>query len=243
LNGKRTTLKALLSKCKRGDKVSCTISDPRFMGIFYEFESRGASVFPSLLAQSLSMSKVHQAVHYGDHMIPHTQVVFRKYHIQRVLRQYAEQNILKSVVKEDRGSMGLGNHPCWSLNELARTIAHVKKPPVVVQPMLENFREFRLLVFGDTVFAKEKINSDQIFWKNRIFGGVTKLITPSKQVVHFGRDMMKLGKFPWAYIDLLITDDDIFLSEINVSGSNAGLKEYKINKLKRKMTEEWLAND
>jgi hypothetical protein len=243
LNGKRTTLKALLSKCKRGDRVSCTISDPRFIGIFYEFESRGASVFPSLLAQSLSMSKVHQAVHYGDHMIPHTQVVFRKYHMQGVLRQYAEQNILKSVVKEDRGSMGLGNHPCWSLNELARTIAHVIKAPVVVQPMLEDFREFRLLVFGDTVVAKEKINSDRIFWKNRIFGGVTKVITPGKQVVQFGKDMMKLGRFPWAYIDLLVTDHDIFLSEINLSGSNAGLKEYKINKLKREMTEEWLAGD
>jgi hypothetical protein len=241
LNGSHTTMKGLLSKCQKGDKVSCAISHPRFMGIFHEVESRGAALFPPLLAQSLSLSKVHQALHYGDHMVPNTEVLFRRFHLQRVLRKYAEQNILRSVVKEDRGSMGLGNHPCWSLNELARTITHVAKPPIVIQPMLEDFREFRLLIFGDTVVAKEKINSDEIFWKNRIFGGVTKRITPSKQVVQFGTKMMKLGKFPWAYMDLLVTEADVFLSEINLSGSNAGVKEYNLNKLKREMTEEWLA--
>ena len=158
LNGSRTTMRELLSKCKKGDKVSCTISHPGFIGIFHEIESRGALLFPPLIAQSLSLSKIHQALLYVDHMVPDTEVVFKKFHLQRVLRKYAKENILKSVVKEDRGSMGLGNHPCWSLNELARTITHVTKPPAVVQPMLENFREFRLLIFGETIVAKEKIN-------------------------------------------------------------------------------------
>jgi hypothetical protein len=174
-------------------------------------------------------------------MVPDTEVLFRKFHLQRVLRIYSEKNILNSVVKEDRGSMGLGNHPCWSLNELARTITHVATPPIVVQPMLENFREFRLLIFEDTIVAKEKTNSDKIFWKNRIYGGITKRITPSPQVVAFGQEMMKLGKFPWAYMDLLVTDDNIFLSEINLSGSNAGLKEYNLNRLKKEIAKEWLA--
>jgi hypothetical protein len=241
LNGRRTTIRELLSKCKKGDKVSCTISDPRFIGIFHEVESRGALLFPNLVAQSLSLSKVHQALHYVDHMVPNTEVLFRKFHLQRVLRKYAEKNILKSVVKEDRGSMGLGNHPCWSLNELARTITQVAKPPVVVQPMIEDFREFRLLIFGDTIVAKEKTNSDKIFWKNRIYGGVTKRITPSREVIAFGKEMMKLGKFPWAYMDLLVTNGNHFLSEINLSGSNAGLKEYNLNRMKKEMTGEWLA--
>jgi hypothetical protein len=234
-------MKELLSKCKKGDKVSCTISDPRFLGIFHEIESRGVLLFPNLAAQSLSLSKVHQALHYVDHMVPNTEVLFRKFHLQRALRKYAEEDILKSVVKEDRGSMGLGNHPCWSLNELAWTITHVAKPPVVVQPMLEDFREFRLLIFGKTIVAKEKINSDKIFWKNRIYGGVTKRITPSQEVIAFGKEMMKLGKFPWAYMDLLVTNDNIFLSEINLSGSNAGLKEYNLNRLKKEMAEAWQA--
>jgi hypothetical protein len=240
INGRRTTIKELLSKCKKGHKVSCTISHPRYLGIFHEVESRGAALFPPLLSQSLSLSKVHQALHYVDFMVPGTEVLFRKFHLQRVLRKYAEKNNLKSVVKEDRGSMGLGNHPCWSLNELARTITHMAAPPVVVQPMLEDFREFRLLVFGDMVVAKEKMNSDKIFWKNRIYGGVTKRITPSQEIVSFGKDMMKLGKFPWAYMDLLVIDDHIFLSEINLSGSNAGLKEYNLNGLKKEMTKKWL---
>ena len=92
-----------------------------------------------------------------------------------------------------------------------------------------------------TVVAKEKTNSDKIFWKNRIYGGVTKRISASQEVVAFGQEMMKLGKFPWAYMDLLITDDDIFLSEINLSGSNAGLKEYNLNRLKKEIAEAWLA--
>jgi hypothetical protein len=53
---------------------------------------------------------------------------------------------------------------------------------------------------------------------------------------------MQIGKFPWAYMDLFVTDDDIFLAEISLSGSNAGLKKYKLNKLKREMIEKWVAN-
>jgi len=241
LNGNHTTIRELLSKSKKGDRISCRIRNPRFIGIFYEIESRGTDIFPPLLSQSLSISKVHQALHYVDYIVPNTQVLFRRFHIQNILRKYAEKNILKAVVKEDRASMGMGVHPCWSLNELAWIIIHVIKPPIVVQPMLENFREFRLVILGDTIVAKEKINSDEIFWNNRIFGGVAKLITPSKEIVEFGKKMMHIGKFPWAYIDLLVTDDDIFLSEINLSGSNAGLKEYNLNNLKRKMIEKWLA--
>jgi len=241
LNGNRTTIRELLSKSKKGDRISCRIRNPRFIGIFYELESRGTDIFPPLLSQSMSMSKIHQALHYVDYTVPNTQVLYKMFHVQNVLRKYAEKNILKAVVKEDWASMGMGVHPCWSLNELARIMIHVIKPPIVVQPMLENFREFRLVILGDTIVAKEKINSDEIFWNSRIFGGVTKFTTPSKQIVESGKEMMHIGKFPWAYIDLFVTDDDIFLSEINLYGSNAGLKEYNLNSLKRKMIEKWLA--
>ena len=70
----------------------------------------------------------------------------------------------------------------------------------------------------------------RIFWNNRIFGGITKFITPGKDIVEFGKEMMSIGKFSWAYMDLLVTDDGIFLSEINLSGSNAGLKDYNLNR-------------
>ena len=241
LNGDRTTIKELLSKSKKGDRISCRIRNPRFMGIFHEIESRGAHIFPPLLSQSLSMSKVHQALHYPDYMVPNTQVLFRRFHVQDVLSKYVEIDILKAVVKEDWASMGMGVHPCLSLNDLAWKIVHMIKPPIVVQPMIEDFREFRLVILEDTILAKEKINSNQVFWNNRIFGGVTKLITPSKKIVEFAKEIMLIGKFPWAYVDLHVTDDDIFLSEINLYGSNAGLKEYHINSLKTKMIEKWVA--
>ena len=242
LNGQHATLTELLSKSKKGDKISCMITDPRCMGMFYELESRGADIFPPLLSQSLSLSKVHQALHFMDYMIPSTQVLFRTSNIHKLLRRYGERSIVKTVVKEDRGSMGMGGHPCWSLNELAWAIVHVTPFPVVVQPMLDDFREFRLVVMGETVVAKEKIGSDGLFWNNRIFGGVTKLIDPTKEMVEFGKEVMRIGKFPWAYIDLFVTDADTFVSEINLSGSNAGMKDYKLNTLKREMIERWLAD-
>ncbi|MGD9022929.1 MAG: hypothetical protein PVJ62_04030 [Deltaproteobacteria bacterium] len=186
------------------------------------------------------MSKAHQALHYRDHMVPNTRVVFTRSKAHTVLSEYAEKEITKSVVKEDRGAMGLGDYPCWSLNELARTIMHTAKPPVVIQPVLEDFKEIRLVILEDTIVAKEKSNSDKIFWKNRIFGGVTKIMTPGQEAVEFGKEMMKIGRFPWAYMDLFIAGGAIFLSEINLSGSNSGLKAYGLNKLKRKMIEKWL---
>lgn len=232
-------MRDLLSKSKKGDKISCRIKNPRFAGIFYEIESRGAEIFPPLLAQSLSMSKVHQALHYKDHMVPNTRVLFRTFNLQHVLRRYAKENVLNVVVKQDRESMGMGIHPCFSLNEFALTVIHRVKPPLVAQPMLEDFREFRLLICGDTIVAKEKVNSDRIFWNNRIFGGVTHFVAPSQRIVDFGKEMMKIGKFPWAYVDLFVVNDEVFLSEINLSGSNAGLKEYNLNRLKRQIFQEW----
>ena len=242
LNGNKTTIRGLLSKSKKGAKVSCRIGNPRFLGIFHEIESRGTDIFPPLLCQSLSLSKVHQALHYVDHMIPDTQVVFRKSHIQHILKNYGEKKILKTVVKEDRSAIGVGDHPCWSLNELARTMIYLAKPPVVVQPMLEAHREIRLLMFGDTIVAKEKTNDGNVFWRNRFFGGVAEIITPDENVVEFGKEMMQMGRFPWGYMDLFVTGDDIYLSEINLSGSNAGLKEYKLNKMKNRITIAWLSN-
>jgi ribosomal protein S6--L-glutamate ligase len=210
--------------------------------MFYGLESRGTDIFPPLLSQSLSLSKVHQALHFMDYMIPDTQVLFRTSSIEKLLRKYEERNIVKTVVKEDRGSMGMGNHPCWSLNELAWMIVHVTPLPVVVQPMLEDFREYRLVIMGDTMVAKEKIGSHSVFWNNRIFGGITKRIEPTKELAVFAKEMMQIGKFPWAYLDLFVTGADTFLSEINLSGSNAGMKEYQLNTLKRKMIEGWLAD-
>ncbi|MDY6954640.1 MAG: hypothetical protein SWE60_24315 [Thermodesulfobacteriota bacterium] len=148
---------------------------------------------------------------------------------------------MKTVVKEDRGAMGMGAHPCWSLNELAWVIVHVTPLPVVVQPMLDDFREFRLVVMEETIVAKEKMASDGMFWNNKIFGGHTTLIDPTKEMVAFGKEMMGMGRFPWAYVDVFVTDHDMFLSEINLSGSNAGMKEFRLNRLKRKMIERWLA--
>ena len=240
LNGHPTTIRDVISKAKTGDKVSCKIRDGGLLSIFHEIESRGAAVFPSLLSQSLSMSKVHQALHYADHMIPHTEVLFKRTNVRKVLRKYDKESIFKAVVKEDRESMGMGDHPCWSLNQLAQTITKVVKPPVVVQPMLQDFREFRIVICGEVIVAKEKMNSENIFWKNRMFGGNAKIIEPSQEIVEFGKKMLKHGKFPWAYMDLLVTDHDIFLSEINLSGSNMGLREYGLNRLKREMTEEWI---
>ena len=76
LNGRHTTISELLSKSKKGNRISCKIRDPRFIGIFYEIESRETNIFPPLLSQSLSMSKVHQALHYMDYMVPNTFVTF-----------------------------------------------------------------------------------------------------------------------------------------------------------------------
>ena len=240
LNGNPTTIREAMSKAGKGDKISCNIRDGRLLSIFHEMESRGAAVFPPLLSQSLSMSKVHQALHYADYMIPHTEVLFKRTNVRKILRTYDENNISKTVVKEDHESMGLGDYPCWSLNQLAQTIASAVKPPVVVQPMLEDFREFRLVICGEVIVAKEKVNSANIFWKNRMFGGTTKMIDPSEEIVEFGKKMAGYGRFPWAYMDLLVTEDDVFLSEINLSGSNMGLREYRLNKLKRDMTEDWI---
>jgi glutathione synthase/RimK-type ligase-like ATP-grasp enzyme len=175
-------------------------------------------------------------------MVPNTQVLLRSFHLQKLLRTYAKKKVQKAVIKEDHASLGMGVHPCWSLTELAWIIVHVASPPVVIQPMLENFREFRLIMVEDTIIGKEKIKTDGIFWNNKFLGGVTKSTTPSRQMVEFGKEMMRLGKFPWAYIDLFVADDKMYLSEINLSGSNRDLKGHNLNKLKRQMVERWLKN-
>jgi glutathione synthase/RimK-type ligase-like ATP-grasp enzyme len=175
-------------------------------------------------------------------MVPNTRVLFRSSHLQKILSKYAEKKVQKAVIKEDRASLGTGVHPCESLTELAYKAIHVTSRPVVIQPMLEKFREFRLVIVEDTIVGMEKTRANGVFWNNKFLGGATKFITPSSQIIEFGEEMMRMGKFPWAYIDLFVADDKMYLSEINLSGSNRELKGYNLNNLKRQMVERWQKN-
>ena len=242
LDGRRTNISELMSKSRKGSRVSCRIEDSRFLGILYELEARGVQIFPPLLCQSLSISKVHQALCFTRYMVPNTRVLFRSSHLQTILREYDERKVQKAVIKEDRASLGMGVHPCESLTDLAYKAIHVASLPVVIQPMLEKFKEFRLVIVEDTIVGMEKKGANGIFWNNRFMGGATKFITPSSQIIEFGEEMMRLGNFPWAYIDLLVAEDKMYLSEINLSGSNRELKGYNLNNLKRQMVERWLKN-
>ncbi len=183
---------------------------------------RGVTFFPSAVAQLLSRSKTLQARIYAPYMQPHTRAVHDIHDMQRALVHYGEAGIDSCVTKRDSGNAGLGIL-WWRNTEEVYTAASLGSLdfPFVLQPFVEEFRDIRVIVLGDYVEAYERINPAN-FRRNLHFGGSSTACQPDQEQLTFCRTVMERGGFPYAHIDLLITDGQLYLNEINLRGGLRG---------------------
>jgi glutathione synthase/RimK-type ligase-like ATP-grasp enzyme len=186
---------------------------------------RGVIAVPSLISQLCSRSKTLQARLCPWAMLPATRVIYTVHDLLDTLNLYSRERIGEVVVKLDNRNSGLGIFRYRSLEDVYTQSGLGQLPyPYVVQPFLDGCRDLRVIALDDYWEAYERFNPDN-FRQNLHCGGQAV----SRELTNAQRDVcsrvMKQLDFPYAHIDLLITEDaDCYLSELNLRGGLRGAK-------------------
>ncbi len=217
-------LKALYHDLCPGDIFIGTLSYKHVkQSVLIDLLERGVSCFPSPLSQALNSSKAAQALVLKEWMLPNTVVITRRVDLIDTINQYNKLGISAVVTKEDHLHCGHGVRKWDTIETLYSFMALSESSyPFVVQPFLENFTDARVIIVGDYVEAYIRHNPNN-FRMNISTGGKNYPYTLDMNKEAFCRDAMKRGKFPFAHLDLQITDDGrCYLSEIALSGGIKG---------------------
>jgi glutathione synthase/RimK-type ligase-like ATP-grasp enzyme len=205
---------------------------------------RGVLCFPSALSQTLNHSKATQVIVLKKWMLPHTSVITRRVGLIDIINKYNRLGIASVVTKEDRMHCGYGIRK-WDTIETVYNVMALSESsyPFVIQPFLENFTDVRVIVAGDHVEAYVRHNPNN-FRMNVSMGGKDYPYEVDKDMEAFCRVAMEQGKFPYAHLDLLITDNgEYYLSEIALNGGIKGarISRKKLDQKKQKVIENLAA--
>ena len=208
--------------------------------ILIDLMERGVSCFPSPLSQVLNHSKATQAVVLNNWMLPHTLVIARRTDFIEAVNTYNRLKIGPLVSKEDQLHCGHGVRKWDTIETLYSFLALSETSyPFVIQPFLDNFTDVRVIIAGDYMEAYVRHNPDN-FRMNISTGGKNYPYEMNADLLNFCHKAMERGKFPYAHLDIQITDDGpYYLSEIALNGGIKGAKirREKLDKKKQEVLE------
>ena len=213
--------------------------------VLIDLLERGVLCFPSALSQTLNRSKAAQVLVLKKWMLPHTFVVTRRTDLIDIINEYNRHGIAGVVTKEDRLHCGYGIRK-WDTIETVYSFMALSESsyPFVVQPFLEKFTDVRVIIAGDYVEAYVRHNPNN-FRMNISMGGKNYTYSVDKDIEEFCRGAMEKGKFPYAHVDLKITDNGkYFLSEIALNGGIKGacIGRKELDRKKQNLLENLAAN-
>ncbi|RLB81870.1 MAG: hypothetical protein DRH24_08570 [Deltaproteobacteria bacterium] len=191
--------------------------------VLIDLLERGVSCFPSPLSQTLNRSKAAQVLVLKKWMLPHTFVITRRADLIDIINKYNRLGIASVITKEDRLHCGYGIRK-WDTIETMYSFMALSESsyPFVIQPFLENFTDVRVIIAGDYLEAYVRHNPNN-FRMNVSMGGKIYPYEVDKDMEEFCHVAMEQGKFPYAHMDLLITDNGkYYLSEIALNGGIKG---------------------
>ena len=193
--------------------------------ILIDLMERGISCFPSPLSQVLNHSKATQAVVLKKWMLPHTCVITRRADLIEAINTYNRLGIAPVVTKEDQLHCGHGVRK-WDSMEILYSFLALSETsyPFVIQPFLNNFTDIRVIIAGEYTEAYVRHNPNN-FRMNISMGGKNYPYEMNTDLLKFCYKAMERGKFPYAHLDIQITDDGAYyLSEIALNGGTKGSK-------------------
>ncbi len=193
--------------------------------LFTDLASRGIKVFPPVLAQQLSRSKCLQAALLHKWMVPHTFVARDRHDLIKNIQEYGKHNIKRVVTKQNRFNCGLGIHVWDSIEDVYNQACFGGlQYPFVVQPLIDNIRDVRVIWFSNYKEAYWRRNRNT-FRNNLYFGGESGPFELDDTHEKLCREAMKRGQFPYAHIDLMIAQDGCtYMAEINLRGGLKGAR-------------------
>ena len=191
--------------------------------ILVDLLERGVQCLPSPLSQILSRSKTAQSFLLKTWMLPHTKLIRRRSDLINAISDYNKDGVGAVVSKQDHMHCGHGIRKWGDIESLYAFMGLAQTSyPFVLQPFIKNFTDVRVLIVGDYTEAYARYNPHN-FRVNLSAGGTSAVFYPDDEMQQFCRNVMQRGNFPYAHIDLLVTENgDCFLSEITLNGGTKG---------------------
>jgi len=202
---------------------------------------RNINCLPSPLSQILNSSKAAQGLILRDWMLPHTCVITKRTELIETINIYNKNSIGPVVTKEDHMHCGYGVKK-WDTIETVYSFMSQSESsyPFVVQPFIENFTDLRVITVGDYTEAYTRHNPDN-FRMNIAAGGKSHPHMLKKEEKDFCHDILKRSRFPFAHIDLMITQNGShYLTEISLNGGikGASISRKELDKKKQELLEK-----
>ena len=193
--------------------------------LLLDLVSRGVVLIPTASAQLCSRSKVYQAALLGRYMLPLTSPVYTTQDMLDLVTDYGRAGVGPVVCKLDRANGGLGILRFSSVEDVySQAAMGVLDYPFVIQPYMEDCRDVRVVILGETVEAYQRYNPDN-FRHNLHCGGTSQLWDLSGREYTFCKKVMERAGFTYAHVDLLVqADGTVTLSEINLRGGLRGAR-------------------
>jgi glutathione synthase/RimK-type ligase-like ATP-grasp enzyme len=191
--------------------------------LLLDLVERGIRLFPAALAQQLSRSKTFQAGLLAEWMMPDTMPIHDLHALLNAVNQFGARHITRVVTKHDRKNAGIGILLWQSIEEVySAASCGTLALPFVVQPFFPNATDIRVIMLGDYQEAYRRQNPHN-FRNNLHCGGTTEPHELTDAQKNFCRRVMGRGKFPYAHIDLMVTEKkQTYLAEINLRGGIKG---------------------
>ncbi len=209
---------------KAGDIICCRLRlKPGEEHLMLDLAERGIKAVPSFTSQLCSRSKTLQTRIFGQLMVPGTTIVYNIHDLLRVAGYYGQKGIERVVVKQDGKNGGLGVFLFKSIEDVyTQSALGVIPYPYVLQPFIADCRDFRVIILGKYTESYERTNPHN-FRKNLHYGGKPTSAVLSNRQKTLCRTVMQRGSFPYAHLDLMVTDDGTtYLIEVNLRGGLRG---------------------
>nr|MBF0222656.1 hypothetical protein [Desulfobulbaceae bacterium] len=207
---------------QRGDVVFGRVSlRPSEETLLADLLSRGVHLIPSALSQLASRSKVLQAELFGPWLPARTLAIHDNHQLLEALSLFGSGQ--KVITKQDRKNAGMGIHLWASIEDVFTHATLGNLPyPFVLQSFYGGAKDIRVLVLGDYVEAYWRENTAN-FRNNLHCGGKSRPCALTAEQESICRKVMARGDFPYAHVDLMVTDqDETYMLEVNLRGGIRG---------------------
>ena len=231
-----TALQSHFQELRSGDiLVGEVVSAHQNAAVLIDLLQRGVVCIPSPLAQIISRSKVAQVDILGQYMHPLTQAVKRRTDLMAAMNAYAAAGIGPVVTKDEHMHCGHGVRR-WDHIETVYSFMGLEKKsyPFVLQPLIEDFMDIRVIMVGDYFEAYTRSNPTS-FRGNLCAGGESSPYELSPGQVRFCRHIVDRAHFPYAHLDLqIMPEGQLHIFEIALNGGIQGsrLERSELDRLK-----------
>lgn len=216
-----------------GDIVCCRIRlRPGEEHLLLDLAARGVIGVPSFLSQLCSRSKVFQTRLFSSAMLPLTRTIYTIHDLVETINAYGKNNLREVIVKLEGKNAGFGVLKFSSIEDVySQSSLKQLLFPYVIQPFMQAIEDIRVIIIDDYLEAYARSNPHS-FRNNLHCGGTAKPICLTDTQQELCTSIMKRSDFPYAHIDLMITEDNkSYFSEINLRGGLRGARidagEYK----------------